>query len=582
MRHMRKLLTTISVAVFGIVACAPTPVTPEADTVVISVLGTNDVHGELIPQSNRGGIATFSGYVAAMRDARSDDGAVLLVDAGDMWQGTLESTMSEGAVVVAAYNELGYAAAAIGNHEFDFGPAGPKSIPESDVDDPQGALRQRAPELNFPLLAANLIDVSTNKRVDWENVQSSTMVARAGIDIGIIGVLTESTLQTTIAANTSGLKIAPLAETIVAEARILRAAGASLVVVVAHAGSRCEEFDDPLDLSSCLMTGEIMRVANEIPEGLVDQIVGGHEHRGIAHVVNGIAITSSFSNTRAFSRVDFTLDRNNGDVIERRIFPPQGNCVRVPDDDGRCTYEDDTARERATYEGRPIVPMEAVVAIAEHANGVAAQRQAEKVGVFLETPMTLRDQPETALGNLFTDAMLESNDADISIHNVYGGIRAELPQGEVTYGDLFRVFPFDNRVAVIELSGLEVREIIANQVHNHHRRAGFSGMRVFVSCNTDRMSVQMIRPGGSEIDNSDTLRVVVNDFLLLGGDDVLLPVIPAGGFAIPRGTPLVRDTLVEWFRRRGGSMNANEFRDSDNLRWSLPDPLPDDCIYSAD
>lgn len=361
---MRKLLATIAVAVFGIAACAPIPVTPEADPVVISVLGTNDVHGELIPQSNSGGITTFSGYVSAVRDARAEDGAVLLVDAGDMWQGTLESNMSEGAVVVAAYNALGYAAAAIGNHEFDFGPAGPKSIPESDVDDPQGALRQRAPELNFPLLAANLIDVPTNKRVDWENVQSSTMVARAGINIGIIGVLTESTLQTTIAANTSGLKIAPLAETIVVEARKLRAAGASLVVVVAHAGSRCEEFDDPLDLSSCVMTGEIMRVANEIPEGLVDQIVGGHVHRGIAHVVNGIAITSSFSNTRAFSRVDFTLDRSNGDVIERRIFPPQGNCVRAPDEDGRCAYEDDSTRERATYEGRPIVPMEEVVAIA--------------------------------------------------------------------------------------------------------------------------------------------------------------------------------------------------------------------------
>lgn len=196
--------------------------------------------------------------------------------------------------------------------------------------------------------------------------------------------------------------------------------------------------------------------------------------------------------------------------------------------------------------------------------------------------MTLREQPETALGNLFTDAMLESNDADISIHNVYGGIRAELLQGEVTFGGLFRVFPFDNRVAVIELSGLEVREIIANQVHNYRRRAGFSGMRVFVSCNTDRMSVQMIRPDGSEIDNSDTLRVVANDFLLLGGDDVLTPAIPAEGFNVPHGTPLVRDTLVEWFRHRGGSMSADEFRDPENLRWNLPDPLPDDCIYSAD
>ena len=578
---MKRIITALLLGAL-ITSCAPTTIAPDVDPVVISVLGTNDVHGELIPQANRGGITTFSGYVAAVRDARSDDGAVLLVDAGDMWQGTLESNLSEGAAVVEAYNAMGYSAAVLGNHEFDFGPAGPKSIPETDGDDPQGALRQRLSETEFPVLAANLIDTATNQRVALANLQSSAMVARSGINIGIIGVLTEHTLKTTMSANTEGLRIAPLAATIIEEARSLRSAGASLVIVLAHAGSRCADFDDPYDLSSCRTSGEIMRVANDIPPGLVDHIVAGHVHQGIAHVVNGIAITSSYSNARAFSRVDFTLDRNNGRVIDRHIFPPQANCVRAPDEDGRCAYEDDDSRERANYERMPVVPMAEVVTIADHAREIAAQRKAEKVGVFLETEMTLRQQPESVLGNLFTDAILESNDADISIHNVYGGIRAELPQGEVTYGSLFRVFPFDNRISIIELSGLDVRKIIANQVHNYRRRAGFSGMRVFASCDDRQISIQMIKSDGSEIEDADTLRVVANDFLLLGGDDILTPVTPEGGFAIPNGTPFVRDTLVEWFKRRGGSMNAAEFRDPENLRWNLPDPLPSDCSFSAD
>ena len=577
-----KRITTVLLGVVLAASCAPNSPVPEADLVVISILGTNDVHGELLAQPDRGGITTFSGYVAAVRDARASDGAVLLVDAGDMWQGTLESNLSEGAPVVEAYNALGYAAAAIGNHEFDFGPAGPKSIPETDGDDPQGALRQRAQEFDFPLLAANLIDTTTNRRVAWENLKSSTMVTQSGINIGIIGVLTEHTLQTTISANTAGVRIAPLAATIIEEAQSLRAAGASLVIVLAHAGSLCTEFDDPHDLSSCYMPGEVMRVANDIPHGLVDHIVAGHVHEGIAHVVNGIVITSSYSNTRTFSRVDFTFDRNNGRVIDRHVFPPQANCARAPDEDGRCSYEEDDSREYASYEGRPVEPMAEVVTIANRAGEIAAQRKAEKVGVFLETEMTLREQPESVLGNLFTDAILESNVADISIHNVYGGIRAELPQGEVTYGSLFRVFPFDNRISIIELSGLELRKIIAHQVHNDHRRAGFSGMRVFVSCVAGQMSIQMIKSDGSEIEDADTLRVVANDFLLLGGDDILTPVTPEGGFAIPNGTPLVRDTLVEWFKRRGGSMNAAEFRDPENLRWNLPESLPSDCSFSAD
>ena len=578
---MKKITIALFLVVF-IVSCAPAPVVPENDLVVISILGTNDVHGELIPQADRGGIATFSGYVAAVRSLRADDGSVLLVDAGDMWQGTLESNLSEGAAVVEAYNALGYAAAAIGNHEFDFGPAGPKSIPESDGDDPQGALRQRLSEIDFPVLAANLIDTATNERVAWENLQSSTMVMQSGINIGIIGVLTEHTLQTTISANTAGVRIAPLAATIIEEAQSLRAAGASLVIVLAHAGSRCTEFDDPFDLSSCDTAGEVMRVANDIPPGLVDHIVAGHVHQGIAHIVNGIVITSSYSNTRAFSRVDFTLDRNNGRVIDRHIFPPQANCVRAPDEDGRCAYEEDDSRERARYEGRLVVPMAEVVAVANRAGEIAAQRKAEKVGVFLETEMTLHQQPESVLGNLFTDAILESYDADISIHNVYGGIRAELPEGEVTYGSLFRVFPFDNRISIIELSGLDMRKIIANQVHNERRRAGFSGMRVFVSCEAGKMSIEMIKSDGREIEDTDTLRVVANDFLLLGGDDIFTPATPEGGFTISNGTPLVRDTLVEWFKRRGGSMNAAEFRDPEKLRWNLPDSLPRECSFSVD
>ncbi|MDH3274447.1 MAG: 5'-nucleotidase C-terminal domain-containing protein [Gammaproteobacteria bacterium] len=577
---MNRTIITFVVAVF-IASCAPTSVVPEPEPIIISVLGTNDVHGELIPQPGRGGITTFSGYVAAVRDARADDGAVLLVDAGDMWQGTLESNLSEGAAVVAAYNALGYTAAALGNHEFDFGPVGEKAIPETDADDPQGALKQRLTEIEFPVLSANLIDTVTNEVVAWKNLQPSTIVERAGVKIGIIGVLTEYTIEATISANTKGLRIAPLAETIIEEARSLRSAGASLVIVLAHAGSGCTDFADPLDLSSCAMSGEIMRVANEIPFGLVDHIVAGHAHYGIAHVVNGIVITSSYSNTRAFDRVDFTFDRNSRNVIDRQIFPPQAICVNAPDEDGRCTYENDESRELAVYEGRPVVPMAEVVTIADRAREVAEQLKAEKVGVFVETDMTLHQQPETVLGNLFTDAVLQSVDADIAIHNVYGGIRAELPKGEVTFGSLYRVFPFDNRIAITELSGLEIRKIIANQVHQERRRAGFSGMRVFVSCEAGQMAIQMIKQDGNAIEDADRLRVVANDFLLLGGGGIMTPATPEGGFDIPNGTPLVRDVLVEWFRRRGGTMNADEFRDPENLRWNLPDPLPEACSFPA-
>ena len=149
------------------------------------------------------------------------------------------------------------------------------------LDDPRGALKQRAREADFPLLAANIIDLESGRPVAWDNVQPSTIVDVEGIKVGIIGVLSDSGLRTTIGANTVGLELAPLAPTITSEARKLRASGAGIVIVAAHAGSRCTDFSDPRDLSSCHLDGEIMRVAADLPQGLVDHIVAGHVHEGI-------------------------------------------------------------------------------------------------------------------------------------------------------------------------------------------------------------------------------------------------------------------------------------------------------------
>ena len=548
--------------------------------VVISVVGINDVHGELSSSPGRGGLTTLSGYVDALRALRAEsEGGVLLIDAGDMWQGTLDSNLNEGAAVVSAFNALGVAAAAIGNHEFDFGPVGPMAIPQSDADDPQGALKLRATEAEFPLLAANLIDLSTNLPVDWPNVQPSTMVEVAGINIGIIGVMTERALAVSIAANTVGLRVAPLTETIIREARILRDNGASLVIVTAHAGSFCEDFDDPMDLSSCDLAGEIMRVASELPPGLVDHINAGHVHRGIAHVVNGVSITSSFASTRAFSRVDFTLDKNTGEIQQRQVFAPHDLCSFTHTDTGQCASPDDDLDTIvvARYEGYPILPNSAVAAIADNAATIVNKKKTEKLGIVLDTAITLEGGPESALGNLLTDAVLQSIDADIYLHNVVGGIRANLPAGELTFGKVFNIMPFDNRVVVLDLSGAELRRIMEKQAHRTGLRAGFSGMRVYVECTDDQMAIRMNLADGRDIEDNERVMVAVSDFLALGGDGILQPAMPDEGFQYSNDLPLIRDVLVDWFTKIGQQEGQRQVVDLKTPRWILPDFLPASC-----
>ncbi len=540
-------------------ACSPGADTQ--DTVTISVVGTNDVHGAMNAEDEFGGLVNFSAYVDALRQARhSDGGAVLLIDAGDMWQGTIASNLSEGAAVVDAYNALRVTAAAIGNHEFDFGPEGPKAIPVDATDDPRGALKQRIREAQFPVLAANLIDDATGLPVQWEGVRPSVMVEAAGVKVGIVGVVTSHALVTTIAANTIGLSIAPLAETIAREAAQLRADGAVLVIVAAHAGGHCTEFSDANDLSSCDLNTEIMRVASELEPGLVDHIVGGHHHNPIAHVVNETSITANKSKIFSFGRADFRFSRESGEIIERLVFPPQRN----------------TAELEGTYENRELSPNPAVLRIAEAARARAIELKERKLGVRLAEPFDLEPDIESALSNLFTEALLDAFDADIAIHNVFGGIRNGLPAGDLDYGSVYEMFPFDNIVSIHELSGQDLRKVVARQAGSR-RKAGFAGMRVFVTCSEAGMHVEMRLDDGREIMDEDRIRVVANDYLALGGDDILTPAIPAGGFELSYDMPLTRDVIVGWFSGQDGILYAADFVSHSAPMWNGTDPLPPAC-----
>ena len=99
-----------------------------------------------------------------------------------------------------AYNLLGYDAAAIGNHEFDFGPVGPSATARAPKDDPRGALRARAAEARFPFLDGNLVDKATGAPPAWDNVRPTTIVEVAAVKVGIIGITTIATGFSTLAA----------------------------------------------------------------------------------------------------------------------------------------------------------------------------------------------------------------------------------------------------------------------------------------------------------------------------------------------------------------------------------------------
>jgi 2',3'-cyclic-nucleotide 2'-phosphodiesterase (5'-nucleotidase family) len=522
-------------------AASPGPARPSAEAakprrVSLTVIGTSDLHGHL----DR--LPILAGYLAVLRGSVGAD-AIVLLDGGDMFQGTIESNMNEGAAVIEAYGRLGYTAAAIGNHEFDFGPVGERAVPAAG-DDPRGALLARAGEARFPLLAANVLDAATGKRVDWPRLPASALVERAGVRVGVIGITTESTPRTTMSKNFAGLAIAPLAPTVAAEAAELRRRGADVVLVAAHAGGRCSKFDDPAVLDSCAPDQEIFQVARALPPGAVDVIVAGHTHAGVAHQVAGVAIVQSFANGVAFGRVDLVVEPGRG-VVSRRIHPPRFMCGESARDGGPC--------EPGEYEGRAVVADAQVAALVARPIAAAEELRERRLGVSLEGPIRRAHREESALGNLFADLMRAARPgADVAITNG-GGLRADLPAGELTYGALYKAMPFDNRFARVRLTGEQLTRVIAANMVSESGIFSLSGVRVEAACRGGELVVSLRRENGRRVRPRDRIVLVTSDFLASGGDQMLADIdLPDGAIEFEEGEP-IRDAIAGALRARGGT-----------------------------
>jgi 2',3'-cyclic-nucleotide 2'-phosphodiesterase (5'-nucleotidase family) len=548
------------------------PAAHHARRVKLAVIGTSDLHGhiDMLP-----GLA---GHLANLRASGEVDG-MLLVDGGDLFQGTLESNPNEGAAVIAAYNQIGYAASAVGNHEFDFGPEGERAVP-GPGDDPRGALKARAAAAHFPFLAANVLDSATGRPVAWPHFAPSVMVERAGVRIGIIGLSTESTPHTTMSSNFAGLSIAPLAPAVAAEAARLRSRGAQVIVVAAHAGGRCRDFDDPRDAASCEPDQEIFEVARALPPHTVDVIVGGHTHAGVAHEVAGVAIVQSFSNGAAFGRVDLVVDpaRRGGAVVERRIHPPRFVCGDRPTPSSDRDAEP-TACQPAPYAGRPVVPDRRVAAIVAPYIESARKLRDTQLGVVVDSPVRRAWAQESALGNLFADLMRQAGrDADVAITNG-GGLRADLPAGPLTYGALYQAMPFDNRFARVRVTGAQLGHIVAGNVMKGGGIFSLSGVRASARCRGGELAVSLRREDGRRVRDRDQLLLLTSDFLATGGDGMLAGLdLPDGAVRLDEGAP-IRDALAEVLRARGGHLSGDDRHVIDKRapRIALPGPRPVKC-----
>ncbi len=427
----------------------------------ITLLEMTDFHGALVGGGKDrvtsrpwGGAVALSQRVRAERDRRPD--RTFLLDGGDEMQGTPESNFVYGRSSVAILNALGVDAAALGNHEFDWG-----------ID----SLRARRREMQYPTLAANVFERATGKRPDW--VRPWTVVTRDGVRLGVIGFATPDTPRVTLPTNVAALRFEAPEPLVAGLVREVRQHGADLVVILCHMGGE--------QAADGAITGDVERLARAAKG--VDAILGGHTHTFVAGRAHGVPIVIAGSSARALGRIVFDWDGRHA----------------------RCTSVD---LLRAFSDSMTVAPWDPISALVDSMRAIAAPYTRRVLGQATG-PLN-----RAALANLVTDAMREATHAEVAITNP-GGLRRNLEAGPVTAGDIFELLPFENSLVVVELTGAQLRAVIASRPEKS-RVSGVQGRWDPSQAPEARLELQ--EAGGAPLRLDHTYRVVTTNFLASGGD----------------------------------------------------------------
>ncbi len=525
-------------------ACATAPAAPRVspEAVHVIVVGTTDVHGWFNGHSasqqrlgepvHYGGLALLASYLDALR--AESNGRVVVVDSGDLFQGTMESNYFEGEPVIRGYNALGYSAVAVGNHEFDYGPVGPAGVAKNPGDDSLGALKRNVNIANFPFLSANMKEKATGMTPSW--AKPSTLIALNGVKIGIIGLSTPDTPNVTMAANVTSLAFGDPVEATIREAASLRRQGADAVIVVAHMGGRCNDMNDVHDVASCVTDQEAMNLINALPPGTIDGYFGGHTHAQMRQIIHGVPVLQALAFSREFSALDLYIDPAAHKVMPAKtvLRPHTMICSMVYAGTDQCDplqAMPEAKMIQRTFDGALIQPDAKVAAVLQPFLDQVAAKRNEKIGARAAARFTRSNSRESALGDLLSDTLREWANSDAAFVNS-GGIRMPLPEGELVYSDIYEVSPFDNYPTVVEMTGQEIIDALNLTTGGDRAVLQVGGLRYTFdfALDADKPVVQRHRvtsvtfADGRPVDPKATYHVAMPDFLA-GGGDGLQPVM---------------------------------------------------------
>lgn len=408
----------------------------------ISVLTTfdfysiNDLHGKIADGESHPGVDELTTY---FKLARMSDDNVVILSAGDMWQGTSESNLTYGNLTTDWMNEVGFTAMTLGNHEFDWG----ESYIEANQDLAQ-----------FPFLAINIYERATNTLVDY--CQSSVVVEADGIQIGIIGAIGDcySSISSDKVEDVYFKTGSELTALVKAESDRLRGEGVDFVIYVIHDGYGRSGGTTTTSVSaSQLKSYYDISLSN----GYVDLVFEGHTHQqyliidqyGVYHLQN------RGDNKGGISHVEVEFNTVTG---SRNITVTELVSTDSYDD----MAEDPVVEELfEKYEEQIAIGNQVVGQNARFRDSDFLRQKVAQL-YFEAGVKEWGSEYEIVLGGGF-----------ISVRSPYN-----LSAGDVTYSQLQSLFPFDNDLVLCSVVG---RDLLAKFINTSNGNYFISGDQALMS-----------------------------------------------------------------------------------------------------
>lgn len=383
--------------------------------VVFDFFGMNDLHGKFADNDSQPGVDELSTY---LKNAREDNENTVLLSSGDMWQGSSESNLTQGMIVTEWMNEMDFDSMSIGNHEYDWGEA---------------CIEKNVEAAEFPFLGINIYEKTTNQRVEY--CQPSVTVEKNGVKIGIIGAVGDcySSIAVENVQEVYFKTGSALTSLVKAEAQRLREEeGVDFVVYSIHDG-----YGSSSSSTKTVSDSEISSYYDvALSGGYVDLVFEGHTHQryvlkdsqGVYHLQDG---GDNDGISHAEVKINFANDTY---VVQTAEFISTSIYSSLPDD--------------------PIVE----TLLQKYEEQIALSAKVLGQNSKKRTSTQLRQ----LVADLYYQAGVERWGSRYNIVLGGGFISVRSPYnlyaGEVIYGDLLALLPFDNQLVLCSISGRNLKE----------------------------------------------------------------------------------------------------------------------------